>query len=122
MSWKKEVEGIEARRTAAAKMGGEEAIARQHAKGRMTVRERIEARSDPESFREEGPIAGHGEMDDEGNLLEFAPGNYVLVTAKVNGRPCAVGGEDFTQRGGSAWKVRIQARGTSHNKYEKNVS
>ena len=101
MSWKKEVEGIEARRAAALKMGGEEAIARQHAKGRMTIRERIDALSDEASFREEGPLVGHGEMDDDGSLLEFAPGNYVLGTAQVDGRPCALGGEDFTQRGGS---------------------
>ena len=101
MSWRDEVEGIEARRALAEKLGGDEAIERQHAHGRMTVRERIAALADPGSFREEGPIAGHGELDDEGALVNFTPGNYVLGTAQIDGRPCVVGGEDFTQRGGS---------------------
>lgn len=101
MSWKTEVEGIEARRRAALAMGGGEATERQHARGRLTVRERIDALGDKDSFREQGPIAGYGETDDEGRLVAFTPANYVLGTVQVDGRPCVVGGEDFTQRGGS---------------------
>ena len=44
MSWKKEVGEIEARRKAAGAQGGKEAVELQHAKGRLTIRERIEAR------------------------------------------------------------------------------
>jgi len=101
MSWKPEVEGIEARRKAALEMGGAEAVERQHAKGRLTVRERIGTLGDAGSFREQGPMAGYGETDDEGRLVAFTPANYVLGTVDVDGRPCVVGGEDFTQRGGS---------------------
>lgn len=101
MSWKPEVDGIEARRRAALDMGGAEAVERQHAKGRLTVRERIDALADADSFHEQGPIAGYGETDDEGRLVDFTPANYVLGTVSVDGRPCVVGGEDFTQRGGS---------------------
>lgn len=101
MSWKDEVEGIEQRRKLAAKLGGEEAIARQHKRGRLTVRERIDALADPGSFREEGPLAGYGELDENGRLKTFTPGNYVLGVARIDDRPCVVGGEDFTQRGGS---------------------
>jgi acetyl-CoA carboxylase carboxyltransferase component len=101
MSWKDEVDGIRARRERAAEHGGDEAVARQRAKGRGTVRERIEALADPGSFHEEGPIAGHGELDEEGRLVEFTPANYVLGIARVEGRPVVVGGEDFTLKGGS---------------------
>ena len=101
MSWKEEVEGIEARRRRAREMGGPDALARQHARGRLSVRERIDRLVDPESFFEQGPLAGHGEVDEAGRLREFQPANYVLGLARVKGRPCAVGGEDFTQRGGS---------------------
>ena len=101
MSWEKEVAGIEARRAEAIKLGGTEAVARQHAKGRLTIRERIDALSDPGSFREEGPIVGHGKMNEDGSLQAFTPGNYVLGTSQIDGRPCVLGGEDFTQRGGS---------------------
>ena len=101
MSWQDEVDGIRARRGRAARHGGEEAVERQRAKGRGTVRERIAALADPGSFREEGPIAGHSELDDQGRLIEFTPANYVLGVARVDGRSVVVGGEDFTLKGGS---------------------
>ncbi|MDD9853924.1 MAG: propionyl-CoA carboxylase [Deltaproteobacteria bacterium] len=101
MSWREEVEGIAQRRQRALAHGGPEAVAQQHAKGRLTVRERIERFADAESFHEQGSIAGHSRRDDKGRLREFTPGNYVLGIARVAGRPCVIGGEDFTQRGGS---------------------
>jgi len=101
MSWKPEVDGIRDRRERAARHGGEEAVARQRAKGRGTVRERIEALLDAGSFREEGPLAGHAELDAAGRLEDFQPANYVLGIGRVDGRLCVVGGEDFTLKGGS---------------------
>ncbi|MBW2400583.1 MAG: propionyl-CoA carboxylase, partial [Deltaproteobacteria bacterium] len=101
MSWKPEVEGIERRRELAAEHGGDEAVEIQHSLGRLTIRERITALADADSFREQGPIAGHSETDDDGSLRSFTPANYVLGIAKIDDRPCVVGGEDFTQRGGS---------------------
>ncbi len=101
MSWKPEVDGINARRKEAVKLGGADAVATQHERGRLTVRERIDAVADPESFRESGPMAGYGETDENGNLTSFQPANYVLGVGKVDGRPVVMGGEDFTQRGGS---------------------
>jgi acetyl-CoA carboxylase carboxyltransferase component len=101
MTWKDEVNGIEERLTEARKMGGEEAVAKHHGRGRLTVRERIDALVDSGSFYEQGPLAGHSETDEDGRLISFTPGNYVLGLAKIDGRPCAIGGEDFTQRGGS---------------------
>ncbi len=101
MSWKPEVDAIEERRRRAAGLGGPEAVARQHELGRLTIRERIDALVDPDSFREHGPIAGHSETDADGRLVSFRPANYVVGVARVDGRPVVVGGEDFTQRGGS---------------------
>ena len=43
MSWKPEVDEIEARREAAKAMGGPDAVERQHARGRLTIRERLDA-------------------------------------------------------------------------------
>ena len=101
MSWKREVEGIEARSELAKEQGGAEGVARQHEAGRLTIRERIDGLIDAESFREQGPIAGHSETDDQGQLKSFTPANYVLGFARIDGRSIVVGGEDFTQRGGS---------------------
>jgi acetyl-CoA carboxylase carboxyltransferase component len=101
MSWEEEIEQIEKRRALARAQGGEEAVARHHAKGRLTIRERIAALLDPGSFREQGPAAGGAEVDDDGALQSFTPANFVLGTGRIEGRPCVVGGEDFTLQGGS---------------------
>ncbi len=101
MSWKSEVEGIERRRALAREHGGADGVRIHHEKGRMTVRERIDALIDPGTFREQGPIAGHSELDENGKVRSFTPANYVLGIADINGRPAVVGGEDFTQSGGS---------------------
>ena len=95
MSWKPEVEGIEKRRELAAAHGGEEAVAVQHSLGRLTIRERIAALADADSFREQGPIAGHSDYDENGALRSFTPANYVLGIAKIDGRPCVLGAESF---------------------------
>jgi acetyl-CoA carboxylase carboxyltransferase component len=101
VSWKKEVDQIEERRRRALDLGGEAAVARQHEKGRETIRERIGRLIDADSLHEIGPIAGHAETDEEGRLIAFTPGNYILAHGRIDGRPCIIGGEDFTQRGGS---------------------
>ncbi|HIG70056.1 MAG: carboxyl transferase domain-containing protein [Myxococcales bacterium] len=101
MSWQSEVDEIEVRRAAALEMGGSEAVERQHARGRLTIRERLDALVDEKSLEEQGPIAGEAERDDEGRVTAFYPANYLLGLATIGGRPVVVGGEDFTQRGGS---------------------
>ena len=101
MSWQRQVDDIQAKRTLAMKQGGDEAVARQHEKGFMTIRERIAALVDPGSFAEHGIGAGGAERDPQGNLTDFTPGNYVTGLAKIDDRLTAVGGEDFTVRGGS---------------------
>lgn len=101
MSWDEEVRGIEERRRLALEQGGEEAVERQHAAGRLTIRERIDCLVDAGSFREQGPISGHSERDADGKLISFTAANYVLGLARIDGRPVVVGGEDFTLKGGS---------------------
>ena len=96
MSWEEEVREIERRRALAKEMGGEEALKRQRAKGRLNVRERVDVLLDDASFREHGPSAGAMEADGS-----FTPANYVLGFGRIDGRLCVVGGEDFTVRGGS---------------------
>ena len=100
MSWKPEVEGIEERARRAEELGGADAVARQHERGRLSIRERITGLLDPESFAEQGPVAGASHTDADGRL-DFTPANYVLGLGRIDGRPVVVGGEDFTQRGGS---------------------
>ena len=100
MSWQPEVEELQTRRQMAMQMGGEEAVARQHAKGRLTVRERIEALLDKDSFREIGTLFGKAEYNDNGSLKDFTHVARVIGTGRIDGRRVAVDGGDFTIRGG----------------------
>ena len=102
MSWKPEVDEIRRRESLAREMGGRENIDRQHAAGRLTVRERIEALLDPGSFHETGALAGRATYDDQGNMAAFVPSNFVFGTGRIDGRRVVVGGDDFTVRGGAA--------------------
>ncbi|MGI9524483.1 MAG: acyl-CoA carboxylase subunit beta [Hyphomicrobiaceae bacterium] len=99
--WQDEIDKILERRVLAKQQGGSEAIARQHAKGKLTIRERIDALLDDGSFDEVGMGTGDAEVDDDGNIVNFSPANFVLGFGKIDGRACIVGGEDFTLKGGS---------------------
>ena len=101
MNWKKETDEIKIRKKLAKKQGGSEAVALQHAKGRLTLRERIDKLIDKDSFQEQGEIAGGSETNEKGEIQSLTPANFILGFAKINGRSVVIGGEDFTVKGGS---------------------
>ena len=102
-TWEAEIEELNRRRELAQKMGGPKGIEKQHARGRLTIRERIAVLADPGTFREFSPIAGHGVYDPKTQeLVDFTPKNFVDGTCLVDGRKVVVAGGDFTVRGGSA--------------------
>ena len=102
MSWDDEIDELRAREALAFAMGGPEKVARQHEFNKLTIRERIEAISDDTTFHEIGTLAGVGQYDEDGELEEFTPSNFVFGTADIDGRPVVLSGDDFTVRGGSA--------------------
>ncbi len=99
-------------------MGGEERVARQHASGRLTVRERIERLFDPDSFHETGGIAGVGTYEGA-ELTDFLPANMVVGQGRIAGRRAAIQGDDFTVRGGAAdaaiWQKMVWAERLAHD-------
>jgi len=101
MSWDKEVQELQRRRYLAQQQGGEASIAKQHARGRMTIRERIDVLLDDGSFREHGRATASPVYDENDELLEYVPANYVVGFGAIEGRRVTVGGEDFTLKGGS---------------------
>ncbi|MFN0145180.1 MAG: acyl-CoA carboxylase subunit beta, partial [Dehalococcoidia bacterium] len=111
MSWEPEVNEIALRRQFALQMGGPERVKRQHDSGKLTIRERIHALVDPGTFEEIGGLAGVGTYTD-GQITGFLPAPFVGGVAKVDGRQVAVGGEDFTVRGGSASMPMERSKGT----------
>ncbi len=118
MSWLKEIEELHHRSELAELMGGKEKVARQHEFNKLTVRERIDAIVDPGTFHEIGKLAGVGEYNDDGELINFTPANLLYGTAEIDGRPVIISGDDFTVRGGSADASiagkRLQAEGLAH--------
>jgi acetyl-CoA carboxylase carboxyltransferase component len=102
MSWEKEIEELRERERLAQQMGGPEKIKRQRDAGRLTVRERITALLDENSFHEIGATAGFAKYDEQGNIVSFQPGNFVMGRGKIDRRPVVVGGDDFTVRGGAS--------------------
>lgn len=100
--WEPEIEELRLRRRAAAGLGGEEAVRKHHERGRLTIRERIAGLIDPGSFQEVGTLTGQGKVEG-GTITGVTPAPYVMGLAAIDGRPVAVGGEDFTIRGGASW-------------------
>ncbi len=85
----------------AEELGGADKVERQHHFNKMTVRERLDAIVDEGSLWELGKTAGVATYDDDGNLLELLPSNFVFGLAELEGRPVVISGDDFTVRGGS---------------------
>jgi acetyl-CoA carboxylase carboxyltransferase component len=102
VSWKPELEEIARRVEEARRMGGDERVARAHAAGRLTVRERLDRLLDPGSFHETGALAGRVERDERGEIIGYTPSNFVCGRGRIGGREVVVGGDDFTVRGGAA--------------------
>jgi len=81
--------------------GGEERIAKQHAAGKLTARERIEALLDPGSFQELDALVIHRSRD-FGMEKNRIPGDGVVTGhGRIDGRNVYVFAQDFTVFGGS---------------------
>src|SRR3954449_5893062 len=119
MSWDPELDELRRRTQLAHEMGGEERVARQHASGRLTVRERIERLFDAGTFHETGALAGRATYGDDGDVEAFQPANMVVGQGRIDGRRAIVQGDDFTVRGGAAdaaiWQKMVWAEQAAHD-------
>ena len=88
--------------------GGQTRIDDQHARGKLTARERIEALVDSGTFQELGRLATHN-FSDFGMAEKRFPGDGVVTGfAKIDGRRVALYAQDFTVLGGSFSEVQSQ--------------
>jgi propionyl-CoA carboxylase beta chain len=95
------IEELERRRQAAIQGGGQKRIDAQHAKGKLTARERLEVLLDEESFNEWDMYVEH-RCTDFGMAEQRVPGDGVVTGhGTINGRPVFVFSQDFTVFGGS---------------------
>ena len=81
--------------------GGVKHIERQHKRGKLTVRERIDVLIDPGTFNELGSCVGTTSARIDGRIPEAPCDGAVIGTARVHGRLIMVHASDFTVLGGS---------------------
>ncbi|MEM0990897.1 MAG: acyl-CoA carboxylase subunit beta [Pseudomonadota bacterium] len=102
------LEELEQRRAEARLGGGQRRIDSQHAKGKLTARERIELLLDEGSFEEFDMFVAH-RCTDFGMDQQKYPGDGVVTGwGTVNGRQVYVFSQDFTVLGGSLSETHAQ--------------
>ena len=94
---------LDSLREAARAGGGAARLAKQHASGKLSARERVELLGDSGSFEEVDPFVVHRCRDfGMGQPEDLIPGDGVVAgSVRVDGRPVFVFAQDFTVFGGS---------------------
>ncbi len=101
MSLEEMSEKLAARKRKALEMGGPERVKRQHGRGKLTARERIDLLLDPGSFEEFGILGKQ-----PGTRPEESPADGLIAGyGEIDGRPVGVIAYDFTVYGGSMGRV-----------------
>jgi acetyl-CoA carboxylase carboxyltransferase component len=95
------VEDLARRRELGRSMGGEKRIARQHGRGKMDVRQRIDRLFDAGTFEEIGVLATHHVAGDPVAEGKANADGVVCGTGRIDGRLACVAAYDFTVMGGS---------------------
>ncbi|MGH8982885.1 MAG: acyl-CoA carboxylase subunit beta [Acidimicrobiia bacterium] len=96
--WEPLLKDLEARRAAAAAMGGGERLERHRTGGRLDARARVDELLDPGTFVELGTLVGSVQR---GATPPAPADGLVAGHGLIEGRPVLVGAEDFTVMGGS---------------------
>lgn len=105
--WKVLLENLHTREQSAQAMGGEKKIAAQHAKKKLTARERIDMLFDANTFNEVGALAGGNHP---AGHTALAGDGLVGGTGRVLNRSVVAIAEDFTVKGGSIGHVNSAKR------------
>jgi len=93
------------RKAAAQELGGKERVEKQHAGGKLTARERLEALLDPGTFREVDALAAHRCHDFGMEKNRLTGDGVVTGWGQVDGRPVYLFSQDFTSYGGALGEV-----------------
>ncbi len=101
MSLKRSIQDLKKRRALVQKGGGEKAIEKQVAKGKLTARDRIKAILDPDSFHEYDLFVEHQSRDFNMDKKVLHGDGVVTGTGTIFGSPVCIYAQDFTVEGGS---------------------
>ena len=95
------IEQLEKKRKEAREGGGKKRVDAQHARGKLTARERIDTLLDENSFEEYDMYVEHRTNDFGMGKKKYAGDSVVTGSGKVNGKLVYVFSQDFTVFGGS---------------------
>lgn len=101
MSKEEKIEELKKKRKEAKKGGGEKRVKKQHDKGKLTARERIDLLLDNGSFEELDEFVTHRSTDFGLEKKKFPGDGVVTGYGKIHSRPVYVFSQDFTVFGGS---------------------
>jgi acetyl-CoA carboxylase carboxyltransferase component len=107
-SARERLEELRRRREAALQPGGKDAAQRQHARGKLTARERLDLLLDRGSFTEMDPFTKHRSHDFGMERRRPEGDGVVTGFGTIDGRKVFVSSEDFTVFGGSLGEVHAQ--------------
>ncbi|MGZ8612839.1 MAG: acyl-CoA carboxylase subunit beta, partial [Actinomycetota bacterium] len=102
------IEQLRKRRTALLDAARKDAVRKQHEKGKLTARERIELLLDRETFQETDPFAVHRTHDFGMDRNRPAGDGVVTGYGTIDGRRVFVASQDFTVFGGSLGEIHAQ--------------
>jgi acetyl-CoA carboxylase carboxyltransferase component len=105
MSHQSKLDLLKSKQAQAHAPAGESAIERQHARGKLTARERIDALLDDGSFVELDPFAVHRTDAFGLDKKKYVGDGVVTGRGTIDGRPIYVFSQDFTVLGGSLGEV-----------------
>lgn len=108
MSMEDRIEQLREKREQARLGGGQERIDRQHEKGKMTARERVERLLDPGSFRELDMFVTHRAVGFGVEKRKYLGDSAVTGWGTIAGRQVYVFSQDFTVFGGSLSEVHAE--------------
>jgi propionyl-CoA carboxylase beta chain len=99
------LEELRRRREEALQGGGPAAVARQHDRGKLTARERVDLLLDPGSFTETDAFAVHRATGFGVEKERYLGDGVITGHGTIDGRPVCVFSQDFTVLGGSLGEV-----------------
>ena len=89
-------------------MGGDESIEKQHEKGKLTARERVESFFDPGSFDEIDRFVQHRSTYFGLDKMHIPSDAVITGSGLINGRPVYAYFQDFTSRGGTLGEMHAR--------------
>ncbi len=101
MGLKRKILELHKKREEVLKGGGDKAIEKQAAMGKMTARERIISLCDPDSFHEYDLFVEHEARDFDMDKKILHGDGVIIGTGTIYGKPVCIFAQDFTVAGGS---------------------